>query len=321
MILDSLLAKAWYKILVSFFAFVFSISGPAVTPSTEQPIDYTNSKANLVFAAIADPQVNSLKPDRYRYFVEASTDLKSAKGLDAMIIAGDVAEFGLSAEYQLFYDNLGGMDLRYVGIVGNHDIRLRNYKNTVKRFCNFMNTLNGDDSYTALSRSEHINGYKFILLGSDRTEFEESYFTDDTLKWLDDELKEEDGKPVFVLVHQPLKLTNGLPEVWNSPFDSAGSIGDQSDEIKEILNKYDNVIFITGHEHTGFGDYTYEKVGNIHSVNIPSLCCNNDCGENNDHGLDFIVEVYDNAVIFRARNSCEGKWLPEYDLTIPFTSN
>ncbi len=320
MLLDSILAKIAYKL----FAFIFSVyctfAGAVTPPSAEQTIKPSSDNAQLVFAAIADPQVSNYMPWRYKYFLSASEDLRNAEGLDAMLIAGDVAENGLAVEYQLFYDELSNLDLQYIACEGNHDIRLRLYSQSTKRFNGWLNSLNNNSNVdsSTFHYSTELNGIKFIIMGSDRTEFEENYINNEQLAWLDSELAEQNGKVTFVMVHQPLKNTHGLPDVWGSPFKSAGSIGDQSDDIYNILNKYNNVILLTGHEHTGFGKFTYEKIGNIDSINIPSLCCDNNNGENNDHGLGFIVEVYENSVLFRARDMCQGKWLPEYDITVNF---
>ena len=119
------------------------------------------------------------------------------------------------------------------------------------------------------------------------------------------------------MIHQPLKLTHGLPDTWNSPIDSAGSVGAQSDSLKYFLNKYDNVFLITGHLHTGIGKYTYEKIGNFHSINLPSLTIDNKDGECNDNGIGFVMEAYDSHVLFRARNFAKGLYMPEYDIDIP----
>lgn len=317
MLLDTVIAKAFYRLFTLIFSVYVSFSGAAVMPSKDEPVKPSSDGAKLTFAAIADPQISDYRYSRYKYFLSAADDLRNAEGLDALIMAGDIAENGLSDEYQLVYDELNGLDLRYIACVGNHDIRLRNYKSTVKRFNSFVNALNGDETADGLWHSETVKGYKFIVLGSDKTEFEESYISDKQLQWLDSEIASQNGKPVFVMIHQPLKLTHGLPDVWNSPIDSAGSVGECSEKLEAVLNGHDNVIFITGHEHTGFGEFTYEKIGNFHSVNLPSLCCNNDCGEYNGHGLGCIVEVYEDSVIFRARDMCKGLWLPQYDVSIP----
>lgn len=320
MLLDSFIAKIFYKLFAIFFSLYCSISGATMyNPSTEDVIK-GDPDSNLSFALIADPQIGNYQLKRYTYFLGAAKDLRNAEDLDAMLVAGDIAENGLAVEYQLFYDELSDLGLRYIACEGNHDIRLRLYSQSLARFNGWVNALNGDSDADSFHHSEEVNGYKFIIVGSDRTEFEENYISPEQLEWLDKELDAQDGKLTFVMVHQPLKLTHGLPDVWNSPFDSAGSIGDQSNEVKEILLSHKNVIFVTGHEHTGFGQYTYERISDgdryFDSVNVPSLCVNNKDGDNNDHGIGFIVEVYDNHVLFKARDMLNGKWLPEYDVDI-----
>lgn len=239
--------------------------------------------------------------------------------LDAVLLAGDVAENGLAEEYQLVYDGLSGIEgCRYISATGNHDLRLRAYSQSVKRFNEFANALNNNENpVSELHFSERINGYKFIVLGSDKTEFEEAYLSDEQLEWLDSELAAENGAPTFVICHQPLKLTHDLPNTWgNGTNVNAGSVGDQSDALKEILTKYKNVVLITGHLHTGFGEASYEQIGDLHMVNVPSLCIDNKDGQYNGSGLGYIVEVYDDEILFRARNLETGEWLPDYDETI-----
>ena len=124
------------------------------------------------------------------------------------------------------------------------------------------------------------------------------------------------GKPVFVTVHQPFKLSHGLPDTWGSPIDAAGSIGAQSDALKAILSKYKNIILLTGHLHTGIGQYTYENIDGIHSVNLPSLTIDNKDGRVNDNGIGFWVEVFRTKVVFHARNFAQGKDIPKENIVI-----
>ena len=312
------------KLFSIFFAMSLSVSGTVAPPSTENPIKPKDAEnVNLVFAAFGDTQISNYMFDRYKVFGAAMEDLHASERMDAVIVAGDVAENGLAEEYQLVYDGLKGLEgCRYIMSAGNHDIRLRSYKQVVKRFTEFSNALNNNvDPVSELHFSEVINGYKFIVLGSDKATFEEAYISDEQLDWLDSELAAENGAPTFVICHQPLKLTHDLPNTWgNGTNPNAGSVGDQSDEIEEILTKYENVIFITGHLHTGFGDASYETIENLHIVNVPALSIDNKDGKLNGSGLGYIVEVYDSEIIFRARNLETGEWLTDYDEVITLTS-
>ena len=308
--------KLFYKLFCLVLSIVYSVSGGVVAPSTEDPITALDAEqVQLTFATVADPQISNYMFKRYRTFEATSMDLKTGN-YDAVLLLGDIAENGLEDEYQLVFDKLSGMDTRYLAVTGNHDIRLRLYSQSSKRFSNFVNALNNDDSMTAMHHSEVINGYKFIMLGADKTKFEESYLNQEQLDWLDSELAAENGKLTFVMCHQPLKLTHGLPNTWNSPSETAGSVGEQSDALLDIMSKYENVVFITGHLHTGFADFLYENIEGVHLVNVPSFTINNKEGEYNEAGLGFIAEVYAEEIIFRARDHARGIWVPEYDIKI-----
>lgn len=323
--------QIFFKLFALIMSVVYSFNGGVVAPSTDDIIKAKNDDAKLVFATVADPQVSNYMFDRYQAFQEACIDLRNADRLDAIVGVGDIAENGLAEEYQLVYDELKGIAPRYIMAEGNHDIRLRAYSQSYKRFSDFTNALNGDTYMTdnayaegKFAYSEVVNGYKIIVMGSDKMVFEESYISPEQLAWLDAEIASvENGMPVFVVLHQPLKLTHNLPTTWgNGTNKNAGSVGPQNDEIKAVLNKYaadKTVILITGHLHAGFSKYSYEKIDNFHSINVPALSIENKDGEEggNGSGLTYIVEVYDDEVLFRARRCSTGEWLSQWDTSIP----
>ncbi len=298
---------------------------PLVSPSTDDVITALDEKnVNLTFAALADSQVSNYMITREPGLRAAGDDIKNAKTpVDALLIAGDITENALQCEYDAVTEDIIDTNVKhFLMATGNHDIRLRKYAQASSRFIDFQNNLNksvnSDLIIDKLHYTYEINGYTFIVMGSDRTEFEEAYFNKKQLIWLDQTLKAKSSndKPVFVIIHQTFKETHGLPDTWNSPIDQAGTMGKQNDEVYAILNSYDNVIMISGHLHTGFGQYTHEKLDNFNSINLPSVGIENKDGEYNDNGTGYMVEVYDDEVIFRARDFAKGKYLPDYDIKI-----
>ncbi len=324
MVMRTIFQKIFYCIFGALLALSLSLNGGYTAPSTDDVIDTSKDDAKAVFAVIADPQISNYLFDRYPIYTAACEDLHNANcKFDAVIGVGDIAENGLSLEYQLVYDKLSGLDTRYIMATGNHDIRLRVYEQSLWTFCNFANTLNGDTSMDNFWFSEVINGYKVIVLGSDKTEFEEAYLSDAQLQWLDSELEGENGKPAFVICHQPLKATHNVENAWNSPDDKAGTVGEQSDALQAVLAKHKNVVFVSGHLHSAFGPDSYNYVDGFHSVNAPSLTIANKDGTYNERGLGYIVEVYEDEIIFRARDMAKGTWVAKttgdesYDIVIP----
>ncbi len=321
-----------YKLLLWFISFT-SLFGVLGAPSTDDPI-IVNEDANISVVLWGDPQVADYMADRHQYTKNAAIDLSNAQGnFDALVIAGDIAENGKGAEYQLVLDYLSVAEDKidnHVMAVGNHDVRLRSYAQVVNTFNEFCNA--SDDNFAdnakfyakdKLSYTYEVNGYTFVVLNTDRSEFEESYFSDACLQWFDGELAAAtaEGKPVFVILHQPLKETHQVWQAWNSPDDVSGTVGKQSDALQAIMNKYNNVFLITGHLHMGFSkEWSIHQIDNFWGINLPGIGPNNADGDYyNESGTGYIMEVYDDKVVFVARDFNLGKYIPEYNVSIDLT--
>ena len=312
-----------YKAMSAMLAIMAAL-GMITAPSIDAPINIIDEEsAQLTFIAWADPQISNYMPDRLGTFENAVEDvLNSSVKLDALVIAGDIAENGLVSEYRHLTDRLVKLNSvvdNHIYNFGNHDIRLKAYCIQRDRLVDFYNGISQTNKLSdKLYYSYEVNGYKFIVLNSEKQVFEEAYYSDTQLAWLDSEIAstQESGKPVFVISHQPFQNTHGLPNTWGSPaFLKGGSMGEQGDAIKAIFEKYNNVIFMNGHLHVGFGQYTYEDYGAYKSITLPGLCTNNADGYEED-GQGYIFEVYEDQIIARARVFATGKYLPEYDFVI-----
>ncbi|MBO5936263.1 MAG: metallophosphoesterase [Clostridia bacterium] len=293
-------------------------------PSVESPLGVPLADGEkTVLAFIADPQVSFYSSERYSVFQAACEDLHNASGdFDALIGLGDITENATMLDYKLVKDKLAGLDARYIMASGNHDIRLRIYAQSLSAFSGMTNELNGDEAVDSYHYSERIGGYKVIVLGSDKTKLEQAYISPEQLQWLDSELEAEDGNPTFVLLHQPLKDTHNEMQAFGSITKIGGSVGEQSQDIQDILSKYDNVFLVSGHLHSGFGPDSYNEVDGIHSINVPSFSIVNKDGIYNDAGTGYIAEIYEDQIIFRARDFAKGAWVADitgdssYDIVI-----
>ncbi len=324
--------------LVSIIMSILMSFGAITTPAADDIIKQINDDASLKFVLTGDPQVCNYNPSREMSLISLSEDIKQAEvELDAFIIAGDIVENGFQDEFDRITEDITGINAKhFIMAAGNHDIRLRDYEQSSQRILNFMNNLN-DPIYAqqSLNYIYEINGYSFIVLSSDAHAFEKGKFGDATLQWFNLALKETTGKgkPVFVITHQPLAEGHGLPNAWgtssnpakdplpeyksaiykeNGDYDYTGSIGDSSNEIFDILTTYEDVFFITGHLHTGFGNYTYQTIDaekNIQGINLPSVGIANKDGTYNNTGIGMYVEVTPSKVIFYARDFANGKYV------------
>lgn len=332
-------SDAIYQIVSLIMSFLMSI-GAIATPSTAETIEIIEEDTVINFILTGDPQVCNYNPSREANLIAASEDMMNATtSFDAYIIAGDIVENGFQDEFDRVYDDINAINAaNFIMCAGNHDIRLREFEQSTERFVNFTNSLNIEqNAIDALRYTYEVNGYKFIVMASDKSEFEEAFISDEQLQWLNLELKEatESGMPAFVICHYPLAESHGLPNTWgsaNSPgetgrlpdyvrqddYDFTGSIGENSNEVYDVITQYENVFFLTGHLHTGFGQNTYQTLNaekNVQAINVPSMGIDNKDGTYNNAGTGLYVEVTPDEVIFYARDFAQGRYLTTDDFS------
>lgn len=244
---------------------------------------------------------------------------RASRPVDAVLIAGDLTDNGNTDSYQIFYSILKKHSFNYVLAMGNHDTWGKDgFETSRNQFVSGYHDLTGEQiavNYYA----KVINGYTFIVLGSEKDAGCPAYLSDTQLQWLDQNLKTAtaDGKPVFVICHQPINNTHGLPAVWDE-----GGVGEQSDQLNAILHSYKNVFYISGHLHCGLqnepddkGYQTLQGDSSFHSLNLPCYMYTNERGiKVNGTGVE--IEVYSDKVLLRGCNYSASSWYTNYEYNI-----
>lgn len=278
--------------------------------SKDEPIIFKdNENVKLSFATIADTHLvdNEIAEKNLNNVFE---DIGNSKEkFDAFLMAGDIAEYGRKKEYDRFFrvtDNQRIIPYTFL-TMGNHDVRLTYAKNQ-KIIMDKVNEYLKIDTKGKSFYSYDIKGYTFIVIGTEKRVLEKAHITQEQMDFLDKELKRgtKDGKPVFVMCHQAFAFTHGLPEVWKT-----GDMGEQSDEVRAVMEKYKNVIFINGHLHGGIYEKTFEylnKENNVCSLSVPGYRKENNFGIK-PCGMGYYAEVYDDKVVFVARNFMKGEYI------------
>ena len=289
--------------------------------SYDEPVVFENRDNILLsFAVIADthlPDRESAEKNLENAFLDV---LSSQDKTDALLLAGDIADYGLKGEYERFFRVFRKYKdkLRLLVTMGNHDARFF-YRTASKCLIENTENLLGINLDSKPYFTYDINGFSFIVICTEKAVLEKAYISPEQIKFLDKELEKatKDGKPCFVMCHQPFANTHGLPEVWKT-----GDMGEQNDEVRAVMEKYENVFFINGHLHGGVCNYVEEvlnKENNVISLSIPGYRKENNFGIT-DAGVGYICEVYPDKVLFRARNFLTGKYVYgdytrfEYDL-------
>lgn len=202
----------------------------------------TEKKVVLRFVAMSDVhmgQTTDIEAERFAKAMKTAYDYAATqeyKGLDVLLVAGDMTNHGYESEMEAFKEVLDQNVrdcTRPLLVMGNHEYFVETGKQVGARWerimCQSMNT------------HEVINGYHFI--GVSLTSY--IGYTDQ-LEWLDAELQkaeaEAPGRPIFVQQHYHVTGTVYGSDLWGVPC------------LKEVFDKYPQVINFSGHSHYPIND-------------------------------------------------------------------
>ncbi len=248
-------------------------------------------------------------------------------GSDAVIVAGDLTNYGDEASVKYFYDIMQkSCDTKnWVVAAGNHEIgHPEEFTNEEAR----QNFVKYHNEYTGLGienayYSVDVDGYTFVVMCDQSPDnWDSCDIYEDQLAFLDAELARAtaDGKPAFVVCHVPVEGVNGQDQIYEN-----GGLKEYSIPVRNILEKYENIFFISGHVHTGingyisedlFGISCVEELNGVTYVNLPTYGIVNRYGIP-WNGMGFQMEVYEDEVIFRARKFNTSRWYGFYEFSTP----
>ncbi len=339
--------KRLVKFVSLLLTVVMTLAAPLgmITGQNQSRIARARENCRVSFAAISDIHMRgNFKPIFQGMLGLGLLDMEKAQDkLDAVAFVGDITDHGYIDMWDSFAEAVSQYDIadNKLVVIGNHDTwgpnreEFDNPENGVKpTFIHYNKTIS-DRDITEMYYSDVINGYYFIALGSE-ADNTDAYLSDAQIKWFAGEMEKAaaTGRPIFVLMHQPINGTHGLPFSWELDKDDPpekGGIGAQSAAVESILKKYDNVFYISGHIHAGYKNTgskrgpAYASVETIENdrgnpitlINLPSyMYFDFTRGGHLFNGCGWVLEAYDDAVLLRARNFASGTWLTRYDQTV-----
>lgn len=332
-------------------AFLLSIFITAVPFSgIKLPILKTSEEDCLLnVELISDLHIEEKELFRKAFLKTALRHISNSKSpVDAVLITGDITNYADEPALKAYYEIMEeSCPCSYITVMGNHDVghsgdRDVTEKDKYKAKQNFIDYLReyADEDIDTIYFSTEINGYKFICLGDEVDGFtidengeEQEYLgghwdgitmTHEQLEFFDEELAEgtEEGKPVFVCCHWAIKGINGEPIIW----DDSGI--DQTEyNLVEIMEKYNNVYYISGHMHGGvratvigekYDMPMAQQVNGVTYISLPTF------GIINQYGIPWSgtgaqLEVYSDKIVFRPINFLLNKWYQNSAYTFELT--
>lgn len=281
--------------ILSVFSFLVP-SGVEYTPKDEAAI-------LLNATVMSDLHAGPLNPILQSNINKALRNASAAKGgNDALVLLGDNTMDGTEIQYATIFSALSlynEADNLLVAI-GNHDVWSGAGFHTEKeKFIKYYNTYSGSE-IDNMYYYKVINGYYFIVLGTEADMGTNAFLSNTQISWLDGVLAEAtaEGKPAFVFHHFPINRVH------------------EPERLKTVLNSYANVFLFTGHMHHALGANSFTKAGDaLYYIDVPGFNGDED-NILNYLGHGFQIEAYAGEVIIRARDYCRGNWLTDYEYTI-----
>lgn len=207
--------------------------------------------------------------------------------VDLVINVGDIADQYYEEGYKHYRNTVNEIysdsnKPQEIFVYANHDIIGRKKESPFEVFKDVKKHLQiPNDPYDVVK----LKGYTFVI-------FPQFYRKGKYKKMMDAAVKENAGKPVFVIDHVPPANTVFDSAVWGS-----GS-------TRELMDKYPSAIHISGHVHGSLTNELNIWQGNFTAVNAGGLAYWHGAVTGNtpsEHKSDMamIMEVYTDKVVFR----------------------
>ena len=296
-------------------------------------INAAKDDSRMVVEMIADTHLENKEFLRQTFMKAGFRNLsRAATPIDAVVVAGDLTNYADEPSLAKYYEILdkfspapviscaGNHDIGHAGDRDVTDISREEAKANYIRYNNEYLGINAEDNYYTYE----VNGYKFIVIGDicyDGGHWDDLDLGDEQLAFLDSELASAtaEGKPAFVVCHWPVDGMNGQEIIW-----PGSGIDLSKNDVKTVMEKYDNVFYISGHMHAGIKsnavDEKYniscvETVNGVTYISLPTYGLVNSFGDP-VFGTGMQLEVYDDEVIIRPRNFITNAWYTNSVYTI-----
>lgn len=311
---------------------------PLQAPSPEQAKPHKGkgeTGALLSFAILSDLHINPDLGGPSEHLQQALDDLTSFEtNVDCLVFTGDVADYGREKDYKEIQRNLNRYKLPPIyANMGNHDYynvwmeqatgnfnrdTFPNGKTDAQSREMFMKFFHLDQPYNEAV----VNGYTLLMLSQEAYQQEKvevgegAWYSDRQLGWLKDRLAAvKNGKPVFVMIHQP------LPAIGS---DGGSHQLIRAKEFRSILKPYPNVFVFSGHNHQDFlngqNHYVKETFHWFQNSSVGKVMNRKYQTNRPDAAQGLYLQVFADRVIVRGREFSRKEWIKEADWTVSLKS-
>lgn len=196
----------------------------------------------IKFAQVTDSHF--IAKDEYRTKVLQDTvkQINNEKDIAFVIFTGDNIDSPKEAYLPDFVKIVNKLDAPYYLVIGNHDV-FKNNGLSKKHYLEIVRENNHFYRYKTPNYVFKKDGFVFIVADGAKEVIPgtNGYYKEDTLIWLDKQLKKHKNEPVVIFQHFPVVTAKEI---------STHSVY-QKEKYLDVLDKHNNVIsVIAGHLHS-----------------------------------------------------------------------
>ena len=279
------------------------------------------------FQVVSDTHIRTNPADIHnRHFTGMLRDVaKTSPDSIGIFVVGDMTDHGYAEEYAMMaslYAAEDGLPPLFLAL-GNHDLRNGAHNEKIDLFLQYA-TLPDGSHPESCHYDFWLSDHHFVFLGNDRmiNDVETTLFRE-TTDWLDKTLAEdyEEGKPVFLFLHQSLydTVAGSLEgQGWNGVANET--------VLRDVLEKYPDVIMFNGHSHWVLDS---ERTAYPRSAVLPTIFNTSSVaylwtsydvitGVEQEGSEGYYISVYEDAVYVSGRDFVNGKWVASAQFAVPF---
>lgn len=198
--------------------------------------------ANVIkFVQVTDSHFIAKNEYRKEVLQETVNSINKEKDISFVVFTGDNLDSPKEQYLPDFVKIINKLNVPYYIVIGNHDVFKQNGLSKAR----YLEIIKDNNYFYKYKKPNYVfkqNGFVFIVLDGAKEVIPGSngFYKENTLSWLDKQLKKYKKDPVIIFQHFPIIMTKEK---------STHSVY-QKEKYIDILDKHDNVIsIISGHLH------------------------------------------------------------------------
>ena len=309
-------------------------------------------KPHYRFAAVSDIHIDLENGGKNTYFLYAEENFRrmlsvaKERGCEFIVSVGDPVTnaSGAREEWLRYREIIEGSGYRghIFESLGNHELRFAKYggcslEESIREFLVYTGTKDKPVRYTkGKPYYEHLHplfGDSFLFMATENG-YDVSCldnFSDEQMDWAEAlvEKRTREGRRVFLIQHAPLFGFGAGDDSENPAYEGAvrtvaenGEIFRNNLRFKRLIERYKDVIWLSGHTHLRFEDeknYSNNEGSACHMLHIPALSGTTRLSYDNegnrildrafreDEAQGYLVDVYEDKTVFSALNFISDK--------------